>query len=151
MRSFVALAGLVTLLTVALGGPASAATASVSMVDFNFSPATVTIQVGDTVVWTNNGAQPHTSTSDSGIWDSGIVNAGGSFSRTFSSAGSFPYHCNVHPIMTGTVVVQAGGTGGTGGLPSTGASDSIVPFIWIGALFLFSGAVVLFVMRRRRA
>src|SRR5881628_2453112 len=116
---------LALLLAVVIGGPASAATASVSEVDFDFVPATVTIDVGDTVVWTNNADDPHTSTSDSGLWDSGSMNPGATFSHTFNSTGTFPYHCTFHESlgMVGTVIVQSGGGGGGGGttLPSTGA------------------------------
>jgi LPXTG-motif cell wall-anchored protein len=152
MRSIVAVLGLAMLISLAVGGPASAATVGVSEVEFAYQPATVTINVGDTVLWTNNGAQPHTSSSDPGSLetrDSGIMNPGASFSHTFDQTGSFPYHCNVHPTqMFGTVVVQAGG-GGT--LPATGAGDSTVPFIWIGLLFLVAGGAVLFALRRRRA
>jgi LPXTG-motif cell wall-anchored protein len=150
MRSIVALVGLAMLLTLAVGGPASAATANVSEVDFDFVPATVTIAVGDTVVWTNNGASPHTSTG--GSWNSGTMNPGASFSHTFSSAGTFPYVCSFHESigMTGTVIVGAGGGGG-GTLPSTGISDSTAPFVWVGLLFLVAGGAVLYILRRRRA
>jgi LPXTG-motif cell wall-anchored protein len=145
-RSAVALVALAMLFTVAVGGPASAATHGVSIADFSFSPSTITINVGDTVVWTNNGPSAHTTTSNSGAWDSGVLADGASFSHTFNSAASFPYHCDIHPTMTGTVVVQLGGT-----LPSTGVSSATGPFIWIGLLFLLTGGVVLFALRRRRA
>jgi plastocyanin len=65
---------------------------------------TVVVKAGTTVTWVNNDDTVHTSTSDSGLWDSGIIQIGSSFSHTFSTAGTFPYHCNVHP-MTGTIVV----------------------------------------------
>jgi LPXTG-motif cell wall-anchored protein len=148
MRSVVALVPLGLLFTLAVGGPALAATRSVSEVDFDFVPATITIAPGDTVVWTNNSGSPHTSTA--GSWDSGTMNPGASFSHTFSSTGSFPYHCDFHETlgMVGTVVVQAGG-GGT--LPSTGVGDFAGPFVWIGLLFLVAGGAVLYALRRRRA
>jgi LPXTG-motif cell wall-anchored protein len=152
MRSVVALVGLAMLVTLAVGGPASAATRGVSEVDFEFVPATVTVAVGDTVIWTNNGASPHTSTG--GSWNSGQMNPGDTFSHTFNSAGTFPYVCQFHESqgMVGTVIVQAGGGGGGGGtLPSTGLSDATVPFVWVGLLFLVVGGVVLYVLRRRRA
>jgi LPXTG-motif cell wall-anchored protein len=154
LRSIVALVGLAMLLTVAVGGPASAATTGVSEVDFDFVPATVTIGVGDTVLWTNNGDEPHTATSDPGsdeTWDSGIMNPGASFSHTFPQTGTFPYHCDVHPtLMFGTVIVQAGGGGG-GSLPSTGIGDSALRLVWVGLLFLVAGGAVLYFLRRRRA
>jgi plastocyanin len=84
----------------------------VNITGFAFSPGTVTVKVGDTVKWTNNDTVIHTVTAEGGAFDSGVFNpvATGppptSFSRTFTSAGTFPYRCNVHPAMTGTVVVQ---------------------------------------------
>ena len=106
-RFAAAVVGLAALLTVAVGGPASAATTNVSEVDFDFVPATVTINVGDTVLWTNNANDVHTTTSDTGIWDSGTMNPGATFSHIFNSAGTFAYHCAIHSFMHGTIVVQA--------------------------------------------
>lgn len=92
------------------GGQARAVDASVSIVNLAFVPATVNISVGDTVTWTNNepSAIPHTVTSDTaGQFDSGIFNPPQTFAHTFTTAGTFAYHCNVHPTMHGTVVVAA--------------------------------------------
>jgi Bacterial Ig domain len=75
-------------------------------VNFAFTPNTATINAGDTVTWNCVGS-PHSSTSDTEVWDSGIFGAPHTFSRTFNSAGSFPFHCTVHPFMTGTITVQA--------------------------------------------
>jgi plastocyanin len=83
-------------------------TTAVSIVDFAFQPASVTVPVGATVTWTNNGMAPHTSTSSAGGWDSGSLTSGQSFSFTFPRAGSFSYICTIHPSMMGTVVVQVG-------------------------------------------
>jgi plastocyanin len=67
---------------------------------------TTTIHVGDTVHWVWQGG-PHSSTSDTGVWDSGINSQGHVFDRQFTSAGNFPYHCLVHgQMMSGTVVVN---------------------------------------------
>jgi plastocyanin len=78
----------------------------VSIVNFEFVPTTDTIAFGDSVTWTNNAVStPHTSTSDASIWDSGTLNPGHSFSFHFTSNGTFPYHCNIHPDMHGTIVV----------------------------------------------
>jgi amicyanin len=79
---------------------------------FAFSPATITIKVGTTVTWTNNTGAPHTVTSDDGTtFDSGINTPiaanGGTFSFTFAKAGTFTYHCQIHPFMKATVIVQA--------------------------------------------
>lgn len=76
--------------------------------DFAFEPTQVTIKAGGTVTWLNC-ADPdepaHTSTADQGAWSSPLLPPGTSFTRTFPQAGSFPYHCEPHPFMTGTIVV----------------------------------------------
>lgn len=87
--------------------PAHAASGGVSIVDFTFSPASITVNTGDTVTWMNTGSATHTATSDAGAFDSGLLKPGAGFSFTFSQPGTFTYHCNVHPNMHGTVVVQA--------------------------------------------
>ena len=80
--------------------------ATITIVNFAFSPNTATINANDTVTWNWVGS-PHSSTSDTAVWDSGIFSAPHTFSRTFTSAGTFPFHCTVHPFMTGTITVQA--------------------------------------------
>ena len=65
-------------------------TVPVSIMNFAFSPADVTINVGDTVTWTNNDGFTHTTTSNTAVWDSGNLAAGQTFSFTFTTAGSFP-------------------------------------------------------------
>jgi len=84
----------------------------VTISDFQFQPATMNVNVGDTVMWTNNGRTAHTSTSDSQMWDSRPINPNGTFSFTFTTTGTFSYHCAIHPNMRGTVVVGSGGTFG---------------------------------------
>lgn len=78
--------------------------------NYTFSPATITIKAGTTVVWTNMSGAPHTVTSDDGkTFDSGIGNpiaaSGGTFKFTFNTAGTFAYHCQIHPYMKAKVVV----------------------------------------------
>ena len=90
----------------------AAASGSVTIVDFSFSPGSITINVGDTVTWVNNGPTPHSATSSSGAFDTGIFPAGESRSHTFNEAGTFSYICTPHPNMRGTVVVQGAQTGG---------------------------------------
>ncbi|GHG61189.1 cupredoxin domain-containing protein [Streptomyces griseocarneus] len=70
-----------------------------------FVPRTVTVRAGDTVRWINNDNDTHTTTSDTDLWDA-VLDPGQSFSRTFPAAGTFSYHCAIHPEMTGTVIVQ---------------------------------------------
>jgi plastocyanin len=85
---------------------AAAKSASVTIKDLEFTPATVTIAVGGTVTWTNNGPSTHTVTADDGSFDSGNLSQGKTFSHTFQTAGTFAYHCSIHPFMTATVIVQ---------------------------------------------
>ena len=79
---------------------------AVAIQGFAFSPSNLTIAVGDTVVWTNHDATPHTSTSNTGLWNSGSLGVNQTYSRVFSSAGAFPYHCTFHPNMIATITVQ---------------------------------------------
>ncbi len=90
--------------------PISAAGSVVVAVrDFSFQPATVRVQAGTTITWVNcepETGEAHTSTSDSQVWSSDFLSPGTTFSHTFDQVGSFPYHCEPHPFMTGTVVVE---------------------------------------------
>jgi plastocyanin len=79
--------------------------AAVTIVDFAFQPASLEVPAGTTVTWTNSGAAPHTVTADNGAFDSGRLAPGASFSQTFGTAGTFTYHCEIHPQMTGSIVV----------------------------------------------
>ncbi len=96
---------------------------TVTIQDFSFSPATLTIKAGTTVHWKNNGPSAHTTTSDAGTWDSGMLSgpgsggvyggnssSGGTFDFTFSQAGTYSYHCSLHPPtlypnFTGSITV----------------------------------------------
>jgi plastocyanin len=71
-----------------------------------FNPADLDVAVGTTVTWTNTDSTAHTTTSDGAGWNSGTLQPRAQFSTTFSSAGTFPYHCAIHPGMVGTVVVH---------------------------------------------
>jgi len=84
--------------------PAGAAT----LADRAYTPDEVDVAVGTAVTWKNTDSVAHTSTSTSNVngWDSGIVAPGGQFSFTFQTAGTFRYHCAIHPGMVGTVVVR---------------------------------------------
>ena len=89
----------------------AAASGSVQMRDFSFSPATITVDVGDSVTWVNAGEEPHNAVGDG--FSTSLLDAGESGSKSFSSAGTFSYICTVHPQMKGTVkVVGAAQTGG---------------------------------------
>jgi plastocyanin len=101
------------------------ASASVSVGDNFYAPGTVSVAVGDTVTWNNNGQAPHSATADDGSFDTGVFDPGGSRSVTFDSAGTFSYYCTVHgQAQSGTVrVLAASGGGGKGG-GSAGSSAS---------------------------
>ena len=71
-----------------------------------YSPNPISVSVGTTITWLNNDSTAHTATSNNGAFDTGTISAGGSVSRQFSTAGSFPYHCSFHPGMVATINVQ---------------------------------------------
>lgn len=79
---------------------------AVTIQNFAFSPATLTVKVGDKVTWTNKDSAGHSATADDGSFDTGVLAQGQSGSITFSKAGTYTYHCSVHPMMKGTIIVQ---------------------------------------------
>src|SRR5207245_410627 len=98
----------------------SAAGGGVTIVDNSFQPGQMTVNQGDSVVWSDSGRNPHTVTADDGSFDSSngtsaTLSSGQTFSHAFSSAGTFPYHCKIHggaggAGMSGVIVVQAATT-----------------------------------------
>jgi uncharacterized repeat protein (TIGR01451 family) len=108
--------------------PVLGAEATVSIVDFAFNPPLVSIHVSDSVIWTWVGPTPHTSTSDTGLWDSGFMSATASqFTNSFKLAGSFPYHCTLHPFMTASVTVSpVGPSGADVAISLTGAPNPVL-------------------------
>lgn len=91
-----------------------------------YSPDVVTVVIGvnNTVVWTNNDpGTPHTATgTNNTAFDTGTINSGGTGNYTFTTPGTYPYHCFVHPTtMKGEVIVKAAATtttsAGGGGIP----------------------------------
>lgn len=116
---------------------AKAAPGTVTISDFEFAPVSVTVNVGDTVTWSNAGPTPHSATGDN--FDTEVFDEGESRSHTFSEAGEFAYICTPHPQMKGTVIVQAAaaqgegeggssdtgtGTGGDAGVDGSTAADT---------------------------
>lgn len=111
-------------------GAVLAADHAVTIEGFAFSPSTVTVQVGDSVTWTNQDSTAHTATAGDGSFDTESLGTGESSTITFATAGTYAYACAIHPTMTGSVVVEAaaatpaptaapttGGAGGAGGTP----------------------------------
>jgi plastocyanin len=88
--------------------PASASgSVAASVKDFAFDPAAITAKVGDTVTFTNSGAAPHNATLDAGGCATPDIQPGSSGGLTFSAAGTYPFHCTIHPDMKGTITVGA--------------------------------------------
>jgi plastocyanin len=87
---------------------AQSQTSAVTIDNYAFSPAEITVPVGSTVTWTQmQTTDVHTATSTDGLWDSNVLNVGASFSFQFTTAGDFAYDCSVHPdLMTGIVHVR---------------------------------------------
>jgi plastocyanin len=91
--------------------PAPAA-ASVSIKNMAFNPGSLSVVAGSTVTWMNSDTTIHTVTADDGSFNSGNIAVGATYSRVFSTAGTFSYHCTIHPEMTGKVVVTGTMSGG---------------------------------------
>jgi plastocyanin len=88
------------------GSGGSGTAADVTMQNIAFSPQSVTIKAGDTVVWTNKDSVEHDVTAADGSFKSGILASGATFSHPFAQAGTYEYSCTLHPGMNGTVIVQ---------------------------------------------
>jgi len=75
-----------------------------------YSPPTITVVIGvnNTVTWVNDDNAPHTVIGADGLFSSGNLNPGQTFTYTFTTAGSYAYYCSYHPWMKGTVIVKAG-------------------------------------------
>jgi plastocyanin len=118
-----------------------------------FRPDPLQIKAGDTVTWTNNAGTTHTATSDTGAWDTGnLAPAATSSAVSFPTAGTFPYHCAIHPSMVGSVIVTAAATAST--TPPVGlAQGGGGPQFPIGAALLLLGVGLLAArgVRRHRA
>ncbi|MES1243588.1 MAG: plastocyanin/azurin family copper-binding protein [Acidobacteriota bacterium] len=124
---------LLPILAVLLLAPAAAraATIQVTVRNFEFSPAVVNIQPGDTVVWTNTGGTHNVASDDGTSFSNELKAAPWTFSHKFNANGSFPYHCEMHPtVMQGTVNVGATLPTVPGNLQARGTSTSEVTLTW---------------------
>ncbi len=108
----------------------------VTMQNLAFSPKTLTVAPGTTVMWTNKDSAPHTVTSDSGsTLASGDLSQGKSYTHTFTKAGTYTYHCTIHPFMHGTVIVSGGSaTGGSMNGSGMGSMGSMGPMTTLALL-----------------
>lgn len=91
-----------------ISGPQSnIQTYNIEIKGFAFSPSTLTINIGDIVIWTNKDSVSHTVTSDSGNeLNSPTFGKDGTYSHTFNIAGTFDYHCKPHSLMKGKIIVK---------------------------------------------
>lgn len=96
----------------ASGSSSTASTASVDIMGYKFSPATLTISVGDTVTWTNHDTAPHNVVISDGPvkFTSPTLNQGQTYTYTFTVAGTYDYYCSIHPDMKASVTVEGGGS-----------------------------------------
>lgn len=79
---------------------------AVAISNFSFQPKDVTIPVGTTIVWTNQDTAPHAILADDGSFSSESLTMNSIHRRVFTTPGSFPYHCSIHPTMHGTITVK---------------------------------------------
>lgn len=87
--------------------PAKSTKTEVVIDNFSFSPKTFTVPAGGTVTWTNHDNAPHVVASINNQFEKSLaLKAGQSFSRTFTTAGTYSYFCSIHPRMTGKIIVK---------------------------------------------
>jgi 3',5'-cyclic AMP phosphodiesterase CpdA len=86
--------------------PAAVTRMQATIDNFSYTPKELTVKAGSTIEWVNKDDVPHTVTSDSAAFASPVLDTNEKFQYTFKNAGRFPYHCKLHPMMTGTVIVQ---------------------------------------------
>lgn len=101
--------GLLTFGILILAMAALAEMHEISIGDNFFNPSTVAISPGDRVRWTNDGLYTHRTKSVDGLWDSGFMDPGETYTRTFNTIGSFDYNDPHYPHASGTIVVQSTG------------------------------------------
>ena len=112
-------AGMISLFVAgAIGTPSAGETAvriavnpaAVRIDNFNYSPPTLTVAPGTTVIWTNDDDDAHTVVEKDRKFKSAALDTGDTFSQTFPEAGEYEYFCSLHPRMTGKIVVKPAGS-----------------------------------------
>jgi plastocyanin len=134
---------------------ARAATHAITISDFAFAPATLTVTAGDTITWTNEDSVVHTATSTTGAFDTGELAQGESSSVTFTAPGTYAYICSPHPDMTGQVTVLAAAAtptpaSGGGPIPDVAMPPRLPPSAALLAGLLLLGWAGLAVIAPRR-
>jgi plastocyanin len=87
---------------------AAAPSTTVHIRDDAFMPASLWVKAGETVTFINDDDDAHTATADDASWDSEGLNQGQKWTHAFAKTGKIAYHCTVHPMMHGTVIVRSG-------------------------------------------
>ena len=127
MRKTILRLAALPLVALVLFAPTAAAqgkTMTVSIKGFAFNPPNATVAPGTTVTWVNDDQAPHTATANDGAFDSGTLQPGQSYSFVFDKPGTYAYHCNIHPDMTGTITVSGASASASA---SSSASASASP------------------------
>ena len=133
MRRFMPHAVAVVALMLLLAAPASAATSAVQIKSTGFAPATVSINEGDSVKWTNTDTKNHQVVANDGSFASGILAPGKSYSHAFGVGGTFRYHDGLHPTLRGTVNVK--------GAPPQVTLATSAPVVKFGTQVTLTGTV----------
>jgi plastocyanin len=90
----------------ALTAAVAASPSAITIDNFNFSPAAITVAAGTTVTWTNNDDIPHTVRAVDGSFHSKAMDSGDNYNFTFAKPGVYSYFCSIHPKMVGKVIVK---------------------------------------------
>jgi len=123
LESALRIAAIVLCIGAWLAAPALAVSQSVVIQNFAYQPQDVTINIGESLTWINRDPVGHTATSDSqGLFDTGVIAPGGNKTVSFAIAGTYAYHCSIHPTLKGTVTVV--GPTPTPGPAASGTSAS---------------------------
>lgn len=91
---------------IAAAAQSEPATAEAKIDNFSFTPGELRVSVGTTVHWTNRDDIPHTVVSTDKVFKSKVLDSEEKYSFTFTTEGTYPYFCSIHPKMTGKVIVQ---------------------------------------------
>ncbi|HZX67949.1 MAG TPA: cupredoxin domain-containing protein, partial [Candidatus Elarobacter sp.] len=102
-----ALFGAAALVALLAAAPPSRPAAVVHIRDDAFVPASITVRAGESVTFINDDDDAHTATADNASWDSEGLNQGQKWVHAFAKTGKIAYHCTVHPMMHGTIVVRS--------------------------------------------
>jgi len=84
----------------------SAGPGQILIKDFMFTPMSLEVKAGSTVIWANKDDEPHTVVSDAGLFRSGALDTGDSFSYRFDKPGTYHFTCSIHPRMVGSIIVE---------------------------------------------